>query len=122
MPTAYTELTPVIFDPIVMAKRVNQAEGQDLITTSANNLYDGVTQAEVEAYFAALKNPNDTTPISYGLNSRKVKKDGKVIEEVYSAEGLYGEAIKVIVSLAKGNGICRKRCSTQHHCNTHQLL
>ena len=92
------ELTPVIFDPTVMAKRVNQAEGQDLITTSANNLYDGVTQAEVEAYFAALKNPNDTTPISYGLNSRKVKKDGKVIEEVYSAEGLYGEAIKVIVS------------------------
>ena len=92
------ELTPVIFDPTVMAKRVNQAEGQDLITTSANNLYDGVTQAEVEAYLAALKNPNDTTPISYGLNSRKVKKDGKVTEEVYSAEGLYGEAIKVIVS------------------------
>ena len=92
------ELTPVIFDPTVMAKRVNQAEGEDLITTSANNLYDGVTQAEVEEYFAALKDPKDATPISYGLNSRKVKKDGKVTEEVYSANGLYAEAIKVIVS------------------------
>ena len=92
------ELTPVIFDPTVMAKRVNQAEGEDLITTSANNLYDGVTQAEVEEYFATLKDPKDATPISYGLNSRKVKKDGKVTEEVYSANGLYAEAIKVIVS------------------------
>ena len=92
------ELSPVIFDPTVMAKRVNQAEGQDLITTSANNLYDGVTQSEIEAYFAALKDPKDATPISYGLNSRKVKKDGKVYEEVYKADGLYSEAIKVIVS------------------------
>lgn len=93
------ELTPVIFDPTIMAKRVNQAEGEDLILTSANNLYDGVTQAEVEAYFASLKNPADTTPISYGLNSRKVKKDGKVIEEIYKVGGLYSDAISRIVSL-----------------------
>ena len=94
------ELTPVIFDPTIMAKRVNQAEGEDLILTSANNLYDGgVTQAEVEAYFASLKNPADSTPISYGLNSRKVKKDGKVIEEIYKVGGLYSDAISRIVSL-----------------------
>lgn len=93
------ELTPVIFDPSIMAKRVNQAEGEDLILTSANNLYDGVTQAEVEAYFASLKNPADSTPISYGLNSRKVKKDGKVIEEIYKVGGLYSDAISRIVSL-----------------------
>lgn len=92
-------ITPVIFDPTIMSKRVNQAEGQDLITTSANNLYDGVTQAEVEEYFAALKNPADTTPISFGLNSRKVKKDGKVVEEVYKVDGLYSPAISRIVEL-----------------------
>ena len=93
------ELSPVIFDPAVMAKRVNQAEGDDLITTSANNLYDGVTQAEVEAYYAALKNPNDTTPISFGLNTQVTKKDGKVVENVYKVGGLYSDAITRIVEL-----------------------
>lgn len=71
------ELVPVIFDPTVMAKRVNQADGQDLIQTSANNYYDGVTQAEVEQFYAAMKDPKDTTPVSYGLNSRLVKKRRK---------------------------------------------
>ncbi len=93
------ELSPVIFDPAVMAKRVNQAEGEDLIMTSSNNLYDGVTQAEVEAYYATLKNPNDTTPISFGLNTRVTKKDGQVIEEVYKVGGLYSDAITRIVEL-----------------------
>ncbi len=91
------ELSPVIFDPAVMAKRVNQTEGQDLILTSANNLYEGVSQAEVEAFYAALKDSKDETPISYGLNSRLVKKDGKVVEEVYKADGLYSAAIARIV-------------------------
>lgn len=94
-----SEICPVIFDPTVMPKRVNQAEGQDLITTSANNLYDGVTQEEIETYFASLKNPADTTPISYGLNSRKVKINGKVTEEVYKVGGLYSSAIARIVEL-----------------------
>lgn len=93
------ELSPVIFDPAVMAKRVNQAEGEDLIMTSSNNLYDGVTQAEVEAYYATLKNPNDTTPISFGLNTQVSKKDGKVVENVYKVGGLYSEAITRIVEL-----------------------
>ncbi|MDE5595076.1 MAG: dipeptidyl peptidase 3, partial [Muribaculaceae bacterium] len=87
----------MIFDPAVAAKRVNQAEGQDLIATSANNLYKGVTQAEVEAYFDALKDPSDQTPVSYGLNTRVVKEDGKVVEQTYKVGGLYTEAIEKIV-------------------------
>lgn len=90
-------LTPVIFDPTVMAKRVNQADGQDLIKTSANNYYADITQAEVEAFYNAMKKPGDETPISYGLNSRLVKKDGKVVEEVYKVGGRYTQAIEKIV-------------------------
>ena len=88
----------LIFDPAVAAKRVNQAEGQDLIATSANNLYKGVTQAEVEAYFDAIKDPSDPTPVSYGLNTRVVKdENGKVVEQPYKVGGLYTEAIEKIV-------------------------
>ncbi len=90
-------LLTVIFDPSVMAKRVNQAAGQDLILTSANNLYDGVTQAEVENYYASLKDTTDLTPVSWGLNARVVKENGKVTEQVYKADGLYGAAITRIV-------------------------
>ena len=87
----------LIFNPAVAAKRVNQAEGQDLIATSANNLYKGVTQAEVEAYYDAIKNPNDSTPISYGLNTRVVKENDKVVEQTYKIGGLYSQAIEKIV-------------------------
>lgn len=90
-------LSKVIFDPTFMAKRVNQAEGQDLITTSACNYYDSITQAEVDAYYATIKNPNDSTPISYGLNSRLVKENGKVAEQVYKVGGMYNDAIVRIV-------------------------
>ncbi len=92
-----TVLDRVIFDPTYMAKRVNQADGEDLIVTSANNLYEGVTQAEVEAYFNALKDPNDPTPISYGLNTKVVKENGKVVEKPYKVGGLYSRAIVNIV-------------------------
>ena len=90
-------LSKVIFDPTFMAKRVNQAEGMDLITTSACNYYDSITQAEVDAYYATIKNPNDSTPISYGLNSRLVKENGKVVEQVYKVGGMYSDAIVRIV-------------------------
>ena len=91
-------LEKVIFDPEFMPKKVNQADGEDLILTSATNLYDGVTQKEVEDYFNALKNPNDTTPISYGLNTKVVKtKDGKIVEEPYKVGGLYSQAIVNII-------------------------
>ena len=91
------EIFDAIFNPAVDAKRVNQAEGQDLIKTSANNLYEGVTQAEVEAYYNSLKNPDDATPVSYGLNSKVVKENGKVVEKTYKSGGLYGEAIDKII-------------------------
>lgn len=91
------ELSPVIFDPTVLAKRVNQAAGVDLIQTSANNYYDGVTQKEVEQFYAKMKVPGDTTPISYGLNSKLVKRNGKIYEDVYKVGGLYSPAIEKIV-------------------------
>ena len=91
------EVFPVIFDPKVMPKRVNQADGEDLILTSACNYYDGVTQAEAEAFYAAMKDPKDETPISYGLNSRLVKENGKLVEKVWKVGGLYGQAIEKIV-------------------------
>ncbi len=93
-----SEIFAAIFDPSVAAKRVNQAEGEDLILTSANNLYEGVNQEEVEAYYNSLKNPDDATPVSYGLNARVVKNaDGQVVEQVYKLDGLYSEAIAHIV-------------------------
>ena len=91
-------LLDIIFDPARDAKRVNQASGQDLIATSACNFYEnGLTQAEVEAYYESIKKPNDETPISYGLNTRLKKVDGKVVEEPYKLGGLYGDAIAHIV-------------------------
>ncbi len=98
-PTNLDVLTRVIFDPSYMAKRVNQAEGEDLIVTSANNMYNGVTQAEVEAFYSAIKDTTDLTPISYGLNARLVKENGIVQEQTYKIGGLYSPAITRIVSL-----------------------
>lgn len=90
-------IVEVIFNPEMMAKRVNQAEGQDLIITSANNMYEGVTQAEVEEYYNAIKDTTDLTPISYGLNTKVIKVDGKIVEQVYKIGGLYSDAITRIV-------------------------
>ena len=92
-------LYEVIFNPAIMPKRVNQAEGQDLITTSANNLYEGITQAEVENYYNARKDTTDATPISWGLNTRVIKENGKVVEQPYKVGGLYSESITKIVDL-----------------------
>ena len=99
-------LTPIMFDPTVMPKRTNQADGEDLILTSAGNYYDGVTQQEAEAFYNAMKDPKDETPISYGLNSRLVKRNGKIYEEVYKIDGRYGDAIARIVEwLEKAAGV-----------------
>ena len=91
------ELTPVIFDKEVMPKRVNLAAGEDLVQTSAGNYYDGVTQKEAEDFYAKMRKPNDNQPISYGLNSRLVKRDGKIYEEVYKIGGRYTKALERIV-------------------------
>jgi len=92
-----TKLTPIIFDPKVYPKRTNQAEGVDLIKTSANNYYEGVTQSEVEAFYTKMKNPADSTPVSYGLNSKLVKENGILVEKTYKIGGLYSAAISRIV-------------------------
>lgn len=96
-PADIDTLCKVIFDPTVLAKRVNQAEGADLITTSANNLYEGVTQKQVEDYYNALKDTTVANPISYGLNTRVAMVDGKVTEQTYRIGGLYSDAILRIV-------------------------
>ena len=100
------EVFPVIFDPTLMPKRVNQAAGEDLVLTSACNYYDGVTQQEAEDFYNALKNPQDETPVSYGLNSRLVKEDGKIQEKVWKVGGLYGQALeKIVYWLKKAEGV-----------------
>ena len=100
------EVFPVIFDPKVMAKRVNQADGEDLVLTSASNYYDNVTQKEAEDFYGAMKNPNDTMPVMFGMNSRLVKENGKVQEKVWKSGGLYGQAIdKIIYWLDKAKSV-----------------
>ena len=95
--TLCAEIFPVIFDPKVMPKRVNQADGEDLVMTSAAHYYEGVTQQEAEAFYNAMKNPADDRPVMFGMNSRLVKEDGKVKEKVWKSGGLYGQAIDRIV-------------------------
>ena len=91
-------ISSVMFDPNTMMKKVNQASGVDLIQTSANNYYgEGVTQKEVEAFYAKMKNPNDTQPIMYGMNSRLVKSSNGLKEDVWKVGGLYSPAIEKVV-------------------------
>ena len=100
------ELSPVIFDPAVMPKRVNQAAGEDLVLTSACNYYDAVTQKEAEDFYNAMKDPKDEMPVSYGLNSRLVKENGKIQEKIWKVGGLYGQAIdKIVYWLKKAEGV-----------------
>lgn len=96
---AVNTLVQLVFNPEVMPKRVNQADGVDLVATSACNFYgDGVTQAEVEEFYSRHKNPADSTPISYGLNSRLVKTvSGALVEQPYKIGGYYSNAISKIV-------------------------
>lgn len=92
------DLVEVIFNPAIAPKRVNQAAGADLVATSATNFYEpGLTQAEVETYYSGIKKADDPTPVSYGLNTRLKKVDGKIVEEQYRLGGLYSDAIAHIV-------------------------
>ena len=91
------ELEPVIFDPNVLPKRVNKADGEDLVKTSACNFYDGVTQEEAELFYAAKKSDGEQEPPSYGLNSTLTKCNGQLCEDVWKADGRYGRAIRHIV-------------------------
>ena len=93
------ELFPVIFDETVLPKRVNKADGEDLLLTSACHFYDGVSQAEAERFYEAMKqaNAHNPEPASYGLNSTLVKEDGELKEQVWSADGKYANAIRHII-------------------------
>ena len=94
-----SELLSVIYDPAVLPQRKSTDKSGDIVAESAVNFYEGVTKAEVEAFYAKMMNPKDKTPISYGLNSRVVKgTDGKIYEDVYKVGGLYGPALEKICS------------------------
>lgn len=100
------EVFPVIFDPTVLPKRVNQAEGEDLLLTSASNYYRNVTQQEAESFYQAQQDPEDSEPIMFGMNSRLVKEDGELKEKVWKSGGLYAPAIdKIIFWLEKAAGV-----------------
>ncbi len=108
------ELFPVIFNPQVMPKRVNQADGEDLVMTSAANYYEGVTQKEAEAFYSILKIPGEPHPVMYGMNSRLVKKDGIFREEVWKVGGMYGEAIeKIIAWLEKAEAVAESEAQRE---------
>ena len=91
-----TQLTPIMFDPKVAPKMVDQSAGIDNVTASAVNYYEGVTEAEVEAFYKAKTNKDEKRPVSWGLNSKLAKVDGKIVEQVWKADGMYGNAITEI--------------------------
>lgn len=91
------QLFPVLFDAEVMPKRVNQTDGEDLISTSAANYYEGVTQKEAEEFYASQKTAGETEPVMYGMNSRLVKTDGVIREQVWKIGGMYSPALEKIV-------------------------
>lgn len=108
------KLFPVMFDPKVMPKRVNQADGEDLVMTSAANYYEGVTQDEAEKFYAMQKVAADPHPVMYGMNSRLVKKDGVLQEEVWKLDGMYGEAIqKIIFWLEKAETVAENEAQSE---------
>lgn len=108
------KLFPVMFDPKVMPKRVNQADGEDLVMTSAANYYEGVTQDEAEKFYAMQKVAADPHPVMYGMNSRLVKKDGVLQEEVWKLDGMYGEAIqKIIFWLEKAEAVAENEAQRE---------
>lgn len=95
------KIVPVIFDPTLFSKRTNQEDGVDLILTSSNNYYEGVTQNEVEEFYAKLTDPKDETPVPIGLNSKLIKENGKIVEKFYKTGGMYSPAIEKIVENLK---------------------
>jgi dipeptidyl-peptidase III len=95
--TLLAKITPVMFDPSILPKKVSQDPSKDLILNSAINFYDGVNEKEAETFYDAMRDKKQTEPISYGLNSKLVKENGKISEKVYKIDGLYGPAIAQIV-------------------------
>ena len=92
-----TVVKPVMFNPALYHKRLDQTAGQDMLAASSMNYYRGVSQKEAEAFYAAMAVPGDATPVSYGLNSQLMKEDGKLVERVWRVGGMYSPAIEKIV-------------------------
>lgn len=105
-PIAADEIAEIIFNPALYPTKLNQTAGVDMVKESAVNFYDGVTEAEVQAFYGKMAAKHDPRPISYGLNSKLVKENGKLIEKVWKEDGMYGEAIKHITYwLEKAEGV-----------------
>lgn len=99
-------ISAVIFDPTIAPKKIVQDEGTDMVSASACNLYEGVTQDEVEAFYSAMRKPNEEQPVSYGLNSKVVKENGQITEKKWVVGGLYGKALeKVVFWLGKAQSV-----------------
>ena len=110
------ELLPVIYDPAIFPQRKSTDKSGDIVAESAVNFYEGVTKAEVEKFYAAMVDPKDKTPISYGLNSKVVKgRDGVVREEVYKVGGLYGPALeKICEELEKAAAVAENQTQKEY--------
>lgn len=109
------ELLDVIFNPDTYVVKRYQGNEEDLVKASAVNFYDGVSADEVNAFYAAMEDPKDPEPISYGLNSKVVKKDGKIVEDVYKLGGLYGPAIeKIITHLEAASAVAENDLQRQY--------
>ncbi|MBQ5844993.1 MAG: dihydrofolate reductase [Alistipes sp.] len=107
------ELLEVIFNPTLYASRLNQTAGVDMIAASAGNYYEGLTQAEVEKFYNKMIDPKDPRPISYGLNSKLVKENGKIFEKTYKIGGMYTEALeKVVYWLEKAETVAEEPLKT----------
>jgi dipeptidyl-peptidase-3 len=100
------KIIPVMFDPNILPKKVSKDAEKDMVLNSAVNFYEGIDQKEAEAYYKNMRKPHDNEPLSYGLNSRLVKKNGQITEDVYKENGLYGPAIAEIIKwLQKAEGV-----------------
>ncbi len=99
-------ITDVVYNPDIAPKRTNKDPKDDLVKTSANNFYEGVSQKEVEEFYSRITDKNDTTPISYGLNSKLIKEAGIIKERLYKSGGMYSQAIdKIIYWLEKAETV-----------------
>ena len=112
-PISHEELCEVIFNPSLYASRLNQSAGVDMIKESAGNYYEGLTQREVEAFYNKMVDKNDPRPISYGLNSKLVKENGKIFEKTYKVGGMYSEALEQVVAwLEKAESVAEEPLKT----------
>ncbi|OFY19638.1 MAG: dihydrofolate reductase [Bacteroidetes bacterium GWF2_33_38] len=111
------KITPILYDTNIASKRVSQDSKKDLVTTSANNFYEGVTQKEVEAYYATKKSPNEEKPWTIGINTKVVKENGVLKEQIWKISGMYGKAIEKIVYYLEKAAVVAENENQKAHIN-----